>query len=81
MTCQRSIIRHRRAAPPGVSARRAGGGAQRSRRPSRRAWTEPEQVEEAADDQEGNLTGHPDDIGSCASPLLRHQILSLHPSG
>jgi hypothetical protein len=42
---------------------------------------EPEQVEQAADEQEGDLTGHPDDPGRCASPLLRHQILSLHPTG
>jgi hypothetical protein len=38
---------------------------------------EPEKVEQAADEQEGDLTGHPHDPGRCASPLLRYQILSL----
>ena len=68
------------AAPPGVSARRAGGehGDLDVLLVGRGA--EPDQVEQAADDQEANLTGHPDDIGSYASALLRHQILSLHPS-
>ena len=42
---------------------------------------EPEQFEEASDDQEGDLKAHPGDPGTCASPLLRCQILSLHPSG
>jgi citrate lyase subunit beta/citryl-CoA lyase len=45
-----------------------------------RRRTEPDQVEHAADEQEGDLTGHPDDPGRCASPLLTHQILSLHPT-
>ena len=45
-----------------------------------RRRTEPDQVEQAADEQEGDLTSHPDDPGRCASPLLTHQILSLHPT-
>ena len=35
---------------------------------------EPEKVEEAPDDQEGDLTGHPDDPGTPRHPLLRQQI-------
>jgi hypothetical protein len=41
---------------------------------------EPEQVEQPTDEQEGDLTGHPDDSGRCAALLLRRQILGLHPS-
>jgi hypothetical protein len=41
---------------------------------------EPEQVEHASDDQEGDLTGHPDDLAERALRLLRHQMLSLHPT-
>jgi hypothetical protein len=42
--------------------------------------TEPQRAEQASDEQEGDLTGRPDDPGRSASPLLRHQILSVHPS-
>jgi hypothetical protein len=46
-----------------------------------RRRAEPEKVQQASDDQEGDLTGHPDDPGTCVSTLLRRQILSLHPTG
>jgi hypothetical protein len=36
-----------------------------------RCWPEPEQVDQAADEQEGERTDHRNDPDSCAAPLLR----------
>jgi hypothetical protein len=41
----------------------------------------PFKVEQAADQQEGERTDHRDDPDSYAAPLLKPQILRLHPSG
>ena len=42
---------------------------------------EPQQVKEPADEQERERAAHADDLGIFAEPLLKAQILRLHPSG
>jgi len=41
---------------------------------------EPKKVKEPADEQERNRAAHPADLASPAKPLLKTQILCLHPT-
>jgi hypothetical protein len=42
---------------------------------------EPQEVKEPADEQERERAAHAGDLGRFAEPLLRAQILRLHPTG
>jgi len=46
-----------------------------------RRRTEPEEVKEPADEQEGDRTAHAEDLCRAASSLLGPRILSVHPTG
>jgi len=67
--------------PPGGVAPPAGGAARRSRRLSGPVKGRASGGQEPADEQDLDRTAHADDPARLAQPLLRVQILTLHPSG